>query len=542
MRVSLVLLNANVITMDPAGPRAEAVAVVGERVAAVGGNGEIRRMGSRGARVVDCQGLTLLPGFNDAHCHLLGLGRRLQDLDCSPDALLRMGGASMGSLMALVRGRARGLRAGAWVRGYGYDDAGMAEGRHPVRGELDWAAPDNPVWLEHRSGHAAALNSRALALAGVGRETEEPPGGVIERDGESGEPTGVLLELRDFLRRRLGNIRSRDDFDAGMRAAGELLGSYGITSAQDAGADNGLERWDVFRRLLGEGVLGCRVTMFAGAGRLDEFAAAGMAFGWGEGRLRLGHAKVMLTMTGGALYPPAGELAGLVAGAHRRGFPAAAHCVEGEAIGAAVGVLGGGGGRPHPNPPPEGEGIMGDSIGGVGVGVADRIEHCAEAPPLLVDAVRRSGAAVVTQPGFVYHNGAAYRDRVAGWLLPHLYPVGGLHRAGVLVAFGSDAPVIDPNPWPAIYSAVTGCAGDGEGLGGGDAGRRRAVGLGAALRMYTAAGALAEGMGGDKGVIARGMLADMVLVDGDPFVVGAGGLAGVRGVMTVVGGAVVWRG
>ena len=521
MRVSLVLLNANVITMDPAGPRAEAVAVAGERVAAVGDNGEIRRMGSRGARVVDCQGLTLLPGFNDAHCHLLGLGRRLQDLDCSPDALLRMGGASVGSLMALVRGRARGLRAGAWVRGYGYDDAGMAEGRHPVRGELDWAAPDNPVWLEHRSGHAAALNSRALALAGIGRDTEEPRGGVIERDGECGEPTGVLLEMRDFLRRRLGNIRSRDDFDAGMRAAGELLGSYGITSAQDAGADNGLERWGVFRRLLGEGVLGCRVTMFAGARRLDEFAAAGMSFGSGDGWLRLGHAKVMLTMTGGALYPPAGELAGLVAGAHRRGFPAAAHCVEGEAIGAAAGVLG---------------------DGGVGVGVADRIEHCAEAPPLLVDAVRRSGAAVVTQPGFVYHNGAAYRDRVAGEVLPHLYPVGGLHRAGVLVAFGSDAPVIDPNPWPAIYSAVTGCAGDGEWLGGGDVGGGRAVGLGAALRMYTAAGALAEGMGGDKGVIARGMLADMVLVDGDPFVVGAGGLAGVRAVMTVVGGAVVWGG
>ena len=283
MRVSLVLLNANVVTMDPAGPRAEAVAVVGERVAVVGGNGEIRRMGSRGARVVDCQGLTLLPGFNDAHCHLLGLGRRLQDLDCSPDALLRMGGASVGSLMALVRGRARGLRAGAWVRGYGYDDAGMAEGRHPVRGELDWAAPDNPVWLEHRSGHAAALNSRALALAGVGRETEEPLGGVIERDGESGEPTGVLLELRDFLRRRLGNIRSRDDFDAGVRAAGELLGSYGITSAQDAGADNGLERWDVFRRLLGRGFWAVGLRCLPGRGGWMSLRRRGWLSGGGRG-------------------------------------------------------------------------------------------------------------------------------------------------------------------------------------------------------------------------------------------------------------------
>ena len=213
-------------------------------------------MAGAGARVVDCGGLTLLPGFNDAHCHLPGLARRLQDLDCSPGALLGVsgaGGASLGalrgrasmealrgrasmeSLRAVVRGRALGLARGAWVRGFGYDDLGMVEGRHPSRWDLDLAAPEHPVWLEHRSGHAAALNSLALGLAGIGGDTPDPPGGVIERDGATGEPTGALLEMRAFLRRRLGTVRSRGDFDAGMREVGRLLSGYGITSAQDAG-------------------------------------------------------------------------------------------------------------------------------------------------------------------------------------------------------------------------------------------------------------------------------------------------------------------
>ena len=525
----LVLLNVGGGTLGPGRARGGGVLVVGGRVVGVGDGGEVRRMAGAGVRVVDCAGLTLLPGFNDAHCHLPGLARRLQDLDCSPGALLGASGvggaslealrgrASLEALRAAVRGRALGLARGAWVRGFGYDDLGMVEGRHPSRWDLDLAAPEHPVWLEHRSGHAAALNSLALGLAGIGWDTPDPPGGLIERDGATGEPTGALLEMRSFLRRRLGNIRSRGDFDAGMREVGSLLSGYGITSAQDAGADNGPERWDDFRRLQAEGALRCRVTMMAGAERLGEFAALGMSFGSGDGWLRLGHAKIMLTMTAGGLYPPVGELRRMVREAHTLGFPVAMHCVEEAAVAAAAGVLGS------------------ERVGGL----LDRLEHCAEAPPYLVAAVRRSGAAVVTQPGFLYHRGAAYRREVDAGLLPHLYPAGALRRAGVVVAFGSDAPVIDPNPWPGIYSAVTGCAGDGVSVRG-DGGDDWVGGVGAALGMYSVGGALVEGLGGSKGGIAPGMWGDLVLVDGDPLSVGAGGLLGVGAVMTVVGGVVVW--
>ena len=540
MGVSLVLVNANVLTMQRVRPIAEAVAVADDRITAVGSNSDIRRLSSVHTRIVDCHGLTLLPGFNDAHCHLPGLARRLQDLDCSPQRA-----PSIPALLDLVRAwvalrQARDEQhppgshpelVEGWVRGHGYDDLRMAEGRHPNRWDLDAAASSHPVWLEHRTGHAAALNSRALEMAGIHRETPDPPGGVIERDPVTGEPTGILLEMRSFLRQRLGNTRSPQEFEDGMRAAGQLLNSYGITSVQDAGADNGIERWRSFRQLQSDGALSCRITMFAGVERLNELSEEGIALGSGDHWLRLGHAKIMLTLTSGSLHPSAPELAALVADAHSRGFPVAVHCIEEEAIAEAAKVLATNCPYPHPNPPPEGEGIR----------VADRLEHCAEGAPHLIDAVRKSRATVVTNPGFLYHNGAAYRENVEPRLLPHLYPAGALHRAGVAVAFGSDAPVIDPNPWPAIYSAVTRCDRDGKALSGSGSDASQRVDVETALRMYTIAGAVAEGRKAEKGTIAPGKLADLVLVDTDPLAAEPKDLAGVQTVMTVIGGQVVWN-
>ena len=511
--IGLVVTNAKVLTMDPSVPEAEAVAVAGERIAAVGSDSEIRRLASRSAKVIDCQGLTLLPGFNDAHIHLPGLARRLQDLDCSPDRA-----ASIAALQALVREQAASQPAGSWVRGHGYDDLGLAERRHPDRHDLDAAAPHHPVWLEHRSGHASVLSSRALALAGIDRETPDPPGGVIERDPSTGEPTGVLFEMHSFLRRRLGILRAPAEFEAGMRVAERLLTSYGITSVQDAGADNGIDRWQTFQRLQLEGILPGRITMFAGIGRLDELLSAGLSFGSGNHRLRLGHAKIMLTLTSGALDPSPGELGEMISDAHGRGFPVAVHCIEEEAIEAAASAL-----QAH-----------------TWGGVRDRIEHCAEGTPELLRAVQESGAAVVPQPGFVYHNGPGYRANVEPRLLPHLYPAGSLVRCGVPTAFGSDAPVIDPNPWPAFYSAVTRRTADRLPLSpeGDDC---QAVSRADALRMYTTAGAEAEGTQRDKGSITPGKLADLVLVDADPLSIDPAELAAVRTVLTVVGGRVVWE-
>ena len=206
----------------------------------------------------------------------------------------------------------------------------------------------------------------------------------------------------------------------------------------------------------------------------------------------------------------------MVREAHDRGFPVAVHCIEEEAIVTAARTL---------------ENCR-------SAGLPDRIEHCAEGTALAIDSVRRSGAMVVTQPGFIYHNGESYRNNVAPDLLEHLYPSAALVEAGVPVAFGSDAPVIDPNPWPGIYSAVTRRVASGEAL---SADGKEGLTVEDALRMYTQAGARAEGSERCKGNISLGKTADLVLVDEDPLVVDTDRLREIRTVMTVIGGRVVWN-
>ena len=158
--------------------------------------------------------------------------------------------------------------------------------------------------------------------------------------------------------------------------------------------------------------------------RLGEFSKAGLVLGSGSDSLRLGHAKIMVTFTTGIMSPDADQLGELVTIAHEKGFPVAIHAVEQEAIEAAVRVI--------QTSRPVREHRVTSTPG-------DRIEHCSECPPELVNQVRRSGATVVSQPGFIYWQGSEYNDRVAPGLWPHLYPVGELTRAGVPIAFGSDA-------------------------------------------------------------------------------------------------------
>ncbi len=413
-RAGLVLYNANVITLDPRRPHAQAVALRGEKIAGAGSLAELDHLCGPDTRRVDCQGMTLLPGLVDAHCHLLTLAASLTGVDCRPQAI-----TSIEALQQALRRRAQQTPAGRWVRGFGYDHLSLAEGRHPTRQDLDLASPHHPVRLDHRSGHAVALNTLALAMAGITQDTPDPPEGVIERDPATSQPTGLLLELGDWLRQRLGSLRDAAELDEGVRRMEEALLGWGITSAQDAGPGNGLARWNAFRSLKDSGRLRCRVTMMAGIAALPELRRADLGFGGGDDTLRLGHAKVMLTLTTGALHPCVAELRQMVMQAHRAGFPVAIHAIEQEAVAAAASVLGQettlAALSPDSSPsqrgvrwfPPFAKGGQG------GFRVLDRIEHCAECPPALLAQVLRGGATVVTQPGFIYWNGDAYQQRVA---------------------------------------------------------------------------------------------------------------------------------
>ena len=517
----LVLENVRALTMDPARPVAAFVAVRGNKIVAVGTAEEVRTFKGRCTNVVDCQGMTLLPGFNDAHCHLMALASSLRGVDCGPD---RVG--SISQIVEVVCSKAELSPPGQWIRAFGYDEFYLTEKRHPNRWDLDSASPDNPVRLDHRTGHASVLNSAGLALIGITVDTPDPADGVIDRDEATGAPTGLLLEMGDYIGRAVRGSRSRaadspgEDgaFLEGVRIADRLLLSRGITSIQDAGPSNDLGRWLKFRKLKDEGLLTPRVTMMAGASHLPSFLEAGVTPGSGDGELGLGAVKIMLTLTTGSLQPHREELERLVLAAHGNGCQLAFHAVEKEASALVADILL----KARTTAPRP------DS--------RHRIEHCAECPPHVLEKLRRAGAMVVTQPSFLYHNGAKYLSEVEEGLLPHLYPVGALVAAGIPVAAGSDAPVTQPDPILASYSAVTRRTKDGRQLS-----PSQAIPLGEALKMHTLNGAYATFEEDRKGSIAVGKLADMVLVDGELEAIDPEGIKETEVVMTMVGGEIMWQ-
>ena len=211
----------------------------------------------------------------------------------------------------------------------------LAEERHPTRWDLDAAAPDHPVRLIHRSGHACVLNSPALRLCGIDITTEEPPGGYLDRDTSSGEPSGLLLEMNEVAERAVPPL-AYEELAGGVRLASQRFLAAGVTSLVDATHTNGPAEWELMRRLRREGHLAPRVTAMVGFEHLEDgekWRANGE-----DAPVSLGAAKIVIKELGGEIHPAEDELAALVAEAHGRGWQVAVHAVEERAVAAAVGL------------------------------------------------------------------------------------------------------------------------------------------------------------------------------------------------------------
>ena len=499
----IVLLNGKILAEEG---NPTALAVADGKVLATGADRDIRRFTAPSTTILDCGGRRVIPGIVDAHCHVLAAAATSLRVDCRPAAT-----RNVEEIIDALRRSA--ASEDAWIRGYGYDDSPVGLGRQLNRHDLDRVSTTRPVRVEHRSGHACVLNSHALASVSVDRRTPDPPGGVIVRD-QDGEPTGLLLEMSDWLRGRAGGSNERSAGVASdiLRGFGNRMLAYGITAVTDAGPSNGLDRWRYFKDKTGDVTLPLRLTMMVGFDRLEEMRTAGLGYGAdaNQGRLTVGHAKIMLTASTGGLRPDPARLSEMVAHAHRMGFPVAIHAVERDAIVAAAMAIG-------------------DTpalANGNGIRLLDRIEHCAECPPDVLDLVAQSGAMAVPNPGFLHYGGERYRRTVDAALMPHLYPVAELVDRDIPVALGSDAPVVEPNPWASMTAAVSRQTVGGIRLGG--------VGVESVVE------ALALHSGARR--IVPGMAADLVVVEPDPFTMSIPDLPAVRAVATVVAGKLVWRG
>ncbi len=511
----LILKNANVITVDPRQPTAELVAIKGDKILLVGGSESLESVRGAKTKVIDCHGKTVVPGFNDAHCHIFSFIRKLLSVDLSPPSV-----SSISDIKVAISQKAQNTPSGQWITGTDYNDFYLTEKRHPTRWDIDEVAPHHPVVLSHRSLHACVLNSLALSLAGITGETPELPGALIERDLDSGEPNGLLFgaEMLGHIREKAMPPLSEVELTNGITLAGRHYLSQGITSLQDATFVNDFRRWQHYQRFKGTGMLKSRVYMMSGIETLSQFQEAGLSFGSGDNQLRLGGVKVILSEATGQLYPPQPELNQQVFNAHRAGFQLAIHAVQPSTVEAAIIALE----FAHSQLPQAGR--------------RHRIEHCSECPPRLLKRLKKLQAVVVTQPPFLYYSGERYLATVPAERQMWLYRIKSFLQSGLIVAGSSDSPIVPDNPLVGIYGAVARRTQSGQPLL-----PEERISASQALAMYTINAAYASFEEGIKGAITPGKLADIVLLSDDPTQIPPEQIKDIKVEMTMIGGKVVWE-
>jgi len=508
----LILIDANVITMDPALPKARLVRVSNGRIASVSTDDVSGELKKSNAGVIDCRGKTVVPGFIDAHCHLASYGDSFVTLDLGPRNV-----SSISDMQNIVREAARGLPPGAWIKGRGYNEFYLAEKRHPTRWDLDAVSPAHAVRITHRSGHAHLLNSLALQIVGISVETEDPPGGMIDRDITTGEPTGLLYGMGETVARFVPPTEG-DLADRGIRLAGEALSGFGITSVHDTSSRNDPGRLDLFRKWKRQGFLPQRVIMALGREAFQRLEGRGPGDFEEDDHVCVQGVKIVIDEITGRLNPDQSGLNELVSQIHQSGFQAILHAIEENTIAGACTAI---------------ENAL---KAFPGADHRHRIEHCSVCSPDSAKRLASAGIMVVTQPAFVYFNGERYLRTVPEGDLAHLYPAATLMRHGVTVAGSSDFPVVSPNPLIGIYGAVSRRSAAGEHVLSGE----KITPLDA-LRLFTINAAKATGTETTRGSIMPGKLADLAVLSGDPTALPEEEIKDITVDITIIGGEVVWE-
>lgn len=509
----LILFNANIITMEPRLPKAQLIAVKNKKIHKVTTNEAIKDLKTSKTEWIDCKGKTVIPGMIDPHFHFMGFCESLVTLDLSPRNNIH----SISDIQDKIRVFARTLPPGTWIRARGYNEFYLAEKRHPNRWDLDEATSLHPVRLTHRSGRAHVLNSLAMKLINISREMADPEGALIDRDVQTGEPTGLLYGMGEFLGKFIPPLE-KEQLERGVKLANLNLCSSGITSIHDVSPRNNLDRLKMFNQWKEEGLLKPGISLSLGPEGFREYLSEPFRFKSLDETVPIRGVKIILHETTGQLSPGMEELKELLLEIHRSGFQAIIHAIEEKTIEAACDaievVL-------EKIPKPDHR---------------HRLEHCSVCSPSLAKRIASLGITVVTQPSFIYYNGDRYLKTVPENDLKHLYPISTLIKNGVMIAGSSDCPVVPLNPIMGIYSAVSRKT---------EAGNyvlpEEKLSLYEALKIYTVNAARAIFEENIKGTIKPGKLADLVVLSGDPTELSPDELRDIQVEMTIIRGEIVWE-
>ena len=520
-----VVINAKVFTIDEDQPQAAAFAVKGDRFTAVGSSSDMRNLASSGTEIIDAEGMTVVPGFIDAHSHPSSAG--VNEL-VQVNADLR----SITEIKEVLRQRAAITQEGQWVRAFKYDDTKLAEGRPINRFDIDEVVPNHPVVVGHRGGHTGVYNSMALALAGVTSETPAPPGGRFYRDS-NGVLTGLAAERARYVFNSLiPSDSTREQRRDGVKLITELMTKAGLTSVHQTGASR--NDMIAYQDARADGGMRFRMYLFPRVQLFEDLVNAGIRSGFGDEVLRIGAVKFSADGSAsertmrmstpfegrpddyGILTMSQEEIHEAVENAHRNDFQIGIHAngdVTIEMVLNAYERVQ----RLWPRNDPR-----------------HRIEHCSLVNPALLQRIKDLGVIPAPFYTYVHYHGnkwVEYGEEKMRWMFAHK----SFLDYNIPVAPASDYTPGPFEPMMALQSMVTRKDFDGRVWG-----PNQRITIDQAMRICTLNGAYASFEENIKGSITAGKLADFVILADDPHDVDPDNIKNIEIVRTVVGGTTMY--
>jgi predicted amidohydrolase YtcJ len=528
----LIIVNANIHTMAPGQPLAQAVAILGNRIVAVGSDKDIRKLTGPRTRTIDARKQLILPGFNDAHVHFLSGGFQLSSVNLR-DA------DSPQEFAERIRRFSERLPKGRWITGGDWDHERWPDAKLPTRELIDPYTPGTPVFVNRLDGHMALANSLALKLAGVTSQTLDPPGGVIVRDPKTGEPTGILKDSAQSFVWKVIPAAGFEERLAAARAATNYAASLGVTSVQDMSAGNDV---GVYQTLLDRGELKTRIYAVAPLPAWETLARTGVRAHFGSEMLRIGGLKGFADgslgsttalfyepyhdapttsgLAGDEMYPE-GAMLLRVRDADRAGFHVMIHAIGDRANDLILSIF---------------EQVTREN------GDRDRrfrIEHAQHLRLQDIPRFARDKVIASMQPYHAIDDGRWAEKRIGKERAKTTYAFRSLLDSGATLTFGTDWTVAPLNPALSIYAAVTRRTLDGKNPNGWVPEQK--ITVEEAVRAYTIGSAVAEFQEGVKGTLAVGKLADLVMLSRDIFKIDSTDIENVKVVMTILDGRVVYE-
>ncbi len=529
----LILSGGRVWTGDSLRPWAEAVAVRGERIVAVGTSEEIGRLAGRDTRVIDLEKDLVLPGFIDSHTHFLDGGSALLNIRLRE-------ARSREEFADRVRDKVNELSKGEWILDGNWDHQQFNPPELPRREWIDDLTPDHPVCVNRHDGHMVLANSLALKIAGITAATPSPPGGEIVKDAETGEPTGILKDAAiDLVTKHIPAPAPETRMRA-AEAALRLAAKNGVTSTHDMAYDTG--HFAVYQELLREGKLTCRIYLYIPISAVDIYSRLRLKAPFGNDTLKIGGLKGFVDGSLGSStalffepYADNPDTAGLF---HSDMFPLGVmeqRFKAADAAGLQVAV--------H---------AIGDRANAVLLDLYEktvgrngprdrrwRIEHAQHLRAQDMERMEKMGVIASVQPYHAIDDGRWAEKKIGSERCRTTYAFRSLLDRGVKLAAGSDWTVAPLDPLAGIYAAVTRRTTDGRNPDGWHPEQK--ISLEEALKAYTTGGAYAEFAEMTKGMLREGYLADLVVLDQNIFEVPPEKVIEARVRTTIVGGRIVYQ-